>query len=304
MLLSELVSSFLSWAERFREGGTVENYRRHLERFQAHVGPIKAAEVKAHHLLAWGKTWHEIQAVQRLFSFAVNDAEYMDKSPVRRVKRPPLGFRKRILPRANLAQLFRKSTRPFRNFLFAMRESLCRPSEIRRLAWEFLFWPGKPKGLQQALEEGQALFVFDEFKGRKRRSDTQAPRVVPVSARLGRLLWRLSQGGQEMAGEVFRNSEGNPWTNNAVRLRMKWLRKKLNLSRDHRGENVVAYTIRHTMATEAAAAGVRDRILAELMGHTTTRTTARYQHLQVEHLQAAMKSLRRRRPAGKANFPH
>ncbi len=304
MKLSELIASFLSWAERFREAGTVANYRRHLERFQAHAGDLEAGEVKAHHLLAWGKTWHEIQAVQRLFSFAVNDAEFMERNPVRRVKRPPLGYRKRILPRATMKQILRKSSKPFRNFLFAMRESLCRPSEIRRLSWEFLFWEGKPKGLEDALKAGQALFVFDEFKGRKRRSDAQAPRVDPVSARLGRLLWRLSKGGQEMTGEVFRNAEGNPWTNNAVRLRMRWLRRKLKLQKDHRGENVVAYTFRHTMATEAAAAGVRDRVLAELMGHTTTRTTARYQHLQVEHLQAAMRNLHRRRPPGKLHFPH
>jgi integrase len=75
-------------------------------------------------------------------------------------------------------------------------------------------------------------------------------------------------------------------------LRMSRLRKRLGLSRDARGEQLVCYSVRHTGATRAAAAGVRDRILADIMGHTNTRTTARYQHLEVSHLTAAIESIR------------
>jgi site-specific recombinase XerD len=34
---------------------------------------------------------------------------------------------------------------------------------------------------------------------------------------------------------------------------------------------------------------VRDKVLAELMGHTNTRTTQRYQHLQAKHLADAIR---------------
>jgi len=60
-------------------------------------------------------------------------------------------------------------------------------------------------------------------------------------------------------------------------------------------EKVVAYTVRHSTATIAAAAGVRDRMLADIMGHASTRTTARYQHLQVSHLRDAFELIERLR---------
>ena len=58
------------------------------------------------------------------------------------------------------------------------------------------------------------------------------------------------------------------------------------------GENIVAYTLRHTAATRACTSGVPDRVLADLMGHTSTNTTRRYQHPQLEHLADAIKQAR------------
>jgi site-specific recombinase XerD len=36
--------------------------------------------------------------------------------------------------------------------------------------------------------------------------------------------------------------------------------------------------------------GLRDRVLAELMGHSRTDTTERYQHLQDRHLHEAIRT--------------
>ncbi len=70
---------------------------------------------------------------------------------------------------------------------------------------------------------------------------------------------------------------------------------KLGFAPDEHGENVVAYTLRHTGGTRATAQGVRDRVLADLMGHAQTTTTRRYQHLQTEHLHAALQKTNQRR---------
>src|SRR6185295_4351794 len=59
------------------------------------------------------------------------------------------------------------------------------------------------------------------------------------------------------------------------------------VGRDRHGETIVPYTFRHTAATLASAAGVRDRLLADALGHTETSTTARYQHLATEHIRAS-----------------
>ena len=75
------------------------------------------------------------------------------------------------------------------------------------------------------------------------------------------------------------------------------LREKLGLGPDENGENIVAYTMRHTSATRATACGVRDKLLAELMGQTNTATTQRYQHLQAEHLADAIRRVNGRKKA-------
>lgn len=295
--LRNLTNDFLAWGEKSLAPGTVANYRRILERFNSSTGDVAAGDLRKHILVTWGTTWHDIQAVQRLYNWAVEDAEVLERNPFRRVKRPPLGQRKRTLDRATLAKICRRSTRPFRRYLLALRETIARPQEVRAFTWENLQFPDKPRQMEAALTSGNAVFVLEEYKGRRRRSDPTVDRVIPVSPRLGRLLWRLYCLNPQATGPIFINSQGRAWTNNAVRCRIRWIRRKLGIVRDHRGETVCAYTIRHTMATAAAAAGIRDRLLADIMGHTSTRTTARYQHLQVGHLQEALKKLRRRRSA-------
>ena len=111
-----------------------------------------------------------------------------------------------------------------------------------------------------------------------------------------RLLTRLARKRQPSPDNfIFLNNDGKPWTANAVRWRMKRLRQKVGLGVDENGEQVVAYTMRHTSATRASARGVRDKVLAELMGHTNTSTTQRYQHLQADHLAEAIRRANGRR---------
>lgn len=77
----------------------------------------------------------------------------------------------------------------------------------------------------------------------------------------------------------------------ALRCRFRVLRRRLGIERDRRGETIVPYSFRHTGATIAAASGVRDRILADVLGHIETKTIARYQHLQRGHLVDAMRKV-------------
>lgn len=290
--LQQIAHDFFEVIQLTNAPGTVANYRRHINNWLKSVEGKSVEDLRAIDLLRWGKTWHQIQAVQRLFAWAVDDAELLQRHPFRRVKKPPLGERRRTLSRKQFLTIARGAGRCFRNFLLAMRESIARPQEIRALCWEHLHAQGEGQSLLNAAREGQACFVLAEYKARKRRKDPTRPRIILVSPRLGRLLTRLATQTEILQGPVFLNSKGQAWTANAVRLRMRTLRRQLQLPADARGENIVAYTVRHTQATAAAAAGVRDRILAELMGHTSTRTTARYQHLDIEHLRTAFQSLR------------
>lgn len=284
MRLKRLIDLFLEWCEQAREPATTRNYRYLLLKFAGRVGNVPIDRLKPVHLATHGKSWHEVQSVQRLFQWAKDDLEVIGRNPFAKVKRPPAGQRTRILSPRELAGYLRRARPAFRRFLTAMRETLARPQEIRLLRWEYLHADDPRHSIEEALAIGKAKFVLREYKGRKRRLDPSQPRVLLVNRRLGRMLLRLRAREESPHGAVFRNSAGQPWTGNAVRCCMRRLRRRFVKPGEPAGEKVVAYTLRHTMGTMFTAAHVRDRVLADLMGHASTRTTARYQHLQVEHL--------------------
>lgn len=289
--LESLCAHFLEWTAANRAIGTALGYKRHLDRFRLAVGDVPIADLRAYHLLDWGRTWHQIQAVQRLFSWAKNDAELCDRNPFARVKKPTPRGRRRILSEREFARLLAACRSDFRRLCFVSRETLCRPQEARTLCWEELTHDETCRTLQQALAAGCAFFRLVEFKGRARRLDPLATRVIPVSLRLGRLLLWLMRDRATLTGEVLQTYRGSAWSKEKIRQRMRTARRRAGLLPDRAGEQVCLYTIRHTMATVACARGVRDRVLADLMGHSTTRTTARYQHLQVPHLLDAMREI-------------
>lgn len=257
---------------------TVAYYRSGVGRWVEAVGAgLPLAEVIPFLVERHCRNWHATQAVKRLFAWAA-DMGLVERSPVASVALPPRGQRERVLSPAERARLLRGAGRAFRDFMLAMLETLARPQEVRALRWD-------------QLRDG--AFALGEFKGKGRRRDGLRLRLIPVSARLARLLGRLARRpGFDPAGPVLLNDDGRPWTANAVRCRMRRLRRRAGL--DGGGERVVAYTLRHTAATLATANGVGDRLLAELMGHASTRTTARYQHLQAGHLKAAIDRATRR----------
>jgi integrase len=293
--LSQLITLFLDWTAANRAPGTVAGYRRHLDAFAVHVSGVELPDLKAHHLLTWGTTWHRIQAVQRLFSWAKNDAELIERNPFARVIKPRPGGRRRILTYKELATLLRKVRGDFRMLLIASRETLCRPQEVRALNWEDLHHDETSRSLDQALESGHAFFRLTEFKSQSRRRDHLATRIIPISRRLGRAIARKKRNTISHLGPVFVTFRGAKWCKEKIRNRMRSARRRAGLVADGRGEQVCLYTLRHTMATIASAKGVSDRVLADLLGHSTTRTTARYQHLQLGHLIAAMRRIHERR---------
>lgn len=291
MLVTELAEKFFAYVEARNKPRTLAYYRSIIARWIAAVGPVDVAELRKHHLLSWGRSWHQLQAVQRLFQWAHVEMELIDRNPFSKVKRPRPGGRRRVLSRAQLLQVLRASDKNFRPFLLAMRETIARPQEIRQATWESVKWEGPHQTAAAAIAAGDASIELHDYKSRERRADPEAPRVLFISARLGRLLLRLAGRSTILSGPIFRNSRARAWSSNAVRLRVRRLRDKVKLAADSRGEKIVAYSIRHTQATAASVNGVPDRVLAEVMGHTSTRTTARYQHVSKNHLRDALKRL-------------
>jgi integrase len=292
LTVKDLVKKFLAWAAEALAVGTVLAYSHQLGKFTKRCGRKLVSGLKPIDVTRWAKTWHEVQAVLRLFNWAVNEAQVITENPFAKLKPPPRDERRRILTPRQMVQLLRAADVAGRQFLLGLRETFARPQEIRGATWDDVVAEDPGMLLEQALLHGRALIVLREYKDRKRRKETNKPRVILVNARLGRLLLRLLARRRPGQRHIWLNSLGRPWTNNAIRCLMRRLRARLQIRPDAFGEQVVAYTFRHSVATLASARGIKDRTLADLLGHVETRTTARYQHLDVEHLREALQRLR------------
>lgn len=286
--VSAAVEKFLRAAAVQVSPATFALYEHYLRRFAKRFGRKPLKSISPADVLAWSVKYHPVGIVQRLCRWAKTEALLLDRNPLEGMRKVRHGHRRRILSRLERVVLLRACRPAFRAFAVAMVESIGRPHEMRRVRWGDIRTTGSPAFTLDDLAAGRAFFWFAKFKAQSLRRDKHAVRVIPISRRLGRLLARLWGEGQEPGDLIFRNVKGKAWTVNAVRCQFRRLRARAGLSIDLAGEQVVAYTLRHTSATDAVGAGIRGFTLAELMGHSDVRMTQRYVHLRPDHLIEAM----------------
>jgi integrase len=288
--LGQLADKYGDWMKREVEAGrmkprTLDYYQDHIQKFlDAVSGRRPALSVVPHEVEMFKTSWHSVQTVQRLYNWGV-EMGLLRENPIRSVKKPDLGQRERVLTPKEEDKLLNGTDKHFRPFLVALRHTIARPQEVRALQWKHLVLEPVP------------MFVLTDFKAKQRRKDRKtAIRRILLDDTMVKLLEEFAQKHRPHPDDfVFLDRRGRPWTANAVRCRMRRLRRKLKLKPDGNGENVVAYTFRHTAATRACTSGVPDRVLADLMGHTSTDTTRRYQHPQLDHLAEAIQQMNTRK---------
>jgi integrase len=152
------------------------------------------------------------------------------------------------------------------------------PGEALALGWEHL-----------DLEAG-ALRVARtlDCKARQLVEDTKRPsrkRAVPLVPELRTALQeRWMRAGRPPAGLVFSTASGEPLDLDNMRARhFQDALKRAEISRPIR-----IYDLRHGFATAALEAGTDTRTVADLMGHSSTRTTQDvYQHVSDERKREA-----------------
>lgn len=306
--VQELVPAYFAWLDAEVAAGrnqpaTIVYYHSQLDPWLITIpSPLPLPDVQTHHLTSTGGlTWHRIQAVQRLFRWARKQG-FIRESPFADVEKPALGRRERILNRNDGARLMRacsirptrkrtsKATakrkfqwkrgaaeiagapvRPLRWVLLALSRMGARPGEIRALKWKHY-------------HEREGYFELPDFKAKRRRRDKLKARVLLVDCILARVLRTWFQRRKPRPDDfVFLNHYGKPWTKNAICQQIEHGRERAGLIVDD-GEQIVAYTQRHTCATRAASpldgsAGASLPQLASFLGHSTTRMTERYVHL-------------------------
>lgn len=281
LLVVDLLALFAEHYEKHHKPSTYDWYRGMLESFIAAIPKsLAVGDLKPYHVSRWldghdgwsnGTRRGAVTAVKRAFQWAVNEG-YLDRSPVARVPKPPEGRRETILTEEQRKLILAESSdREFRDFLTLLMETGARPQEVRQVEVRHV-----------DLQNGLWVFPPDEHKTGGR---TGRPRVVyltPVALKLTkRNLARVSEG------PLLRNSEGKPWTKEAVRSRLRRLRMRLKTQLP---SDLCCYNFRHSYATAAIERGVDPITLAELMGHRDATMVARvYQHIdqRAGHLKAA-----------------
>lgn len=297
LTVRSVCQKFLAWCKVVMRPSTYDAYEHQLKKFMRHVKRKHVEKACPLDLSTWAKTWHEAQAVIRCFNWAVTEAKLIASNPYTPCRLPVRGLRRRIMNTAAMQKLMRRARRAPRLFLLALRETAARPQEIRNAQFEQLVAENPDTPLPQALREGSALIVQPKFKDCERRKDQSTPRVLLVTRRLGRAILRIANRRGIWSGPIFTNTRQLSWTKNAVRCLFRRLRKAVGFIADADGENVVAYTFRHSMATIAGVKDGRMRIIADWLGHVDPRTTQRYLHHNVQQLRdatAAFTSDRRR----------
>lgn len=280
LLLPACIARFLAWSESTLAPKTTELYGSYLRRFERWAGPVDVRTVTPALLTSWSRKHHPTQSVRRLLSWLAREERSIQSNPLEGMRKPRQGRRRRVLSWVESARMLRRSDGCFRRLLIALRESIMRPQEARAVRWDEISLPdGRPADSAQICA-GMACWRVAGAKGFNRRADQDEERTIPISPRLGRLLLRSTIVERNAGGVIFRNSRGHPWTANAVRCRMRRLRVRAGLVADHRGERIVAYSLRHTSATRYIADGGKPYLLRVIMGHARFRTTERYLHVQ------------------------
>jgi len=282
ILVAVLADQFLDWVQL--NLNCYDWCRQFLQQFATACGHLSICELKPFHVSQWlatKSTWgpstrcRVIGLLKQVFNWGIEQG-LINSNPLRSLKKPKAQRRERILTAAELRKIFEAiSDGPFRSFLTAMMETGARPGEIRILT-----------AAQIDLQNGICVLLKH-----KTSEKTNRPRVIYLTPTMTNLCGNLVE--RWPTGPIFRNQRGRPWTVNAVRIRFRRLRRKFPELND-----VVAYTFRHTYATNALVNGVPIATVAELLGHTSTAMIeAHYGHLATERaylLRAALQATRQR----------
>ena len=277
--LYELSQVYLDWCQISRKPATYDRHRRYLKSFIGHVGKrLRPSRLKMHHVT----TWHEglgvgsttqndaVGVVQRMLNWAV-EQEYLHRNPIQGMRKPKRKRRDIFYTPEQWAQIREHAKSPFVELLDFLFLTGCRPLEARSIE-------------ARHLHDDLVIFPANESKGELE------PRVIYLVPEALSILKPLAKKYPD--GKLFRNSQGRPWTKDAIKCRLTRISEKV-------GFRVIAYGARHSWATQALTEGGVDPIsVAHLMGHRDPTMVSRvYSHLSKNPKflrQQARKAVRKR----------
>lgn len=291
LTLAQVVEQFLEYARRCKlysadAQATRDRYLRELARdIPKTIIACRRSDLEiwlaenSERLGDW--TRHSIVSmIHACLNWAVEDNQ-IGANPFSGVTQPE-GEPRRAMTDEEFCRLLRAADRPFRQVLLFLRNSAARPGELRKLRWRHV-------NFERCLCE---LPPEENRKGNIGASKRR-PRLIRLPPMLVKLLRFLARGGSKPDAHVFTNRRGRAWSKNGLSKKLLRLRHDLGIPDDCK-----LYGTRHAFGTGAAKAGVEMKTIAELMGHSSSKTTERYYiHLEKEdaHLQEKLEQATRRK---------
>lgn len=246
--------AFLEWAQREKKPATYEHYRYFLQSFtDTGIGTKPVSELIPHHLTKWlqANTWNStsrnraVSCVKRALNWCMQEGLISD-NPLKAVKKDRMLRREKTVTPEERAKIDAEvKDEAFRLYLFAMGQTGARSMEVRTIT-------------AADVRDGEWVMESKDFRV------TGKMRHVYLTAEMATLTKTLCEKHPE--GPLFRNTRGRPWTHNAIRIRFRNMRKKLDLP-----AGVVATAMRHTWVTDALEAGIPIATVSELAGHRSTK---------------------------------
>jgi len=298
-----LIDLFLEHVQKNQARETYLWYQSRLEKFARRYPDLLVSQLKKFHVQQWIDSYEVAGGTKRNYARSIlrcmkwcEEEELIDKSPLCHFKKPAGGKREKVISQDEyelILSLVRNDS--FRDLLIVTWDTGCRPQESLIV-----------EARHVDLRNCRWRFPESESKGKKHE------RVVYLTDIAMEITQRLMLKHPE--GPLFRNSEGLPWTTDAVNCAFIALqtrlgkrkqeipkekrrrvpaadkanhekavaerRKKRNAEARGLGEKYCLYHFRHSWMNRLLTAGVDSLTVAILAGHVDTSTLAKtYQHL-------------------------
>ena len=284
--MTDLLRAYLEFSSVNHTPSTFKWYKFFLVSFDDLYGSLRPQLVTPAIIEAWLRTkggWKgsrrgAVIALKRVMNWALDNRK-IGANPLRAMKAPPSGRRERFLTQEErkLISDSYSDNDTFRDFLFAMDQTGCRPGEISTVT-------------AAMVDLRTGVWTFEEHKT---VGKTGEPRVVILTPAMIDLTKRLMAEYPE--GPLFRNEDGNAWNRNSIRCRFRRVRDKLKL-----GDDVVAYLYRHAVCTDLLESGVGLVQTCEILGHKGTDMVMKHYSKirnRREHLREQILKARGEKPA-------
>jgi integrase len=264
--------------------------------FCGRFGDLPVEDLRAWMLSEWieaHETWR-VDSTRRAIASHVKAAfewatlqERIPRNPFRAV-RYGYGERRPDMPAESLEQFAALASKAFERALRWLRLTGCRISELAGALWD-------------DMDMAKGVWTIHKHKSRKK---TKRPKLVPLVPEAVALLRELlamkdrraktGPRGQPIdyddpavAAHIFLNSRGRPWQTDALGRYLSKLKERYGIE-----ERASLHGVRHAAATAMIAGGAPIKLVAEVLGHTSTKMCEEtYWHPTEEHTGALRDAL-------------